>query len=199
MILYISSTFESFPNCISVEQRKISRNVWDYHDLSDMNVLQSYAYMKPEHAEHYKDCKNFLMDSGAFTLMVSNKKGNIKDFDIRGFAKKYGEFIRKYNIDKFIELDIDGIFDMDTYIDCLHILQDSSGKDPMRVFHGWRGKEYFLELVKQKDYICFGGVAPGEMTLSSATKHFQWFLDKAHENNCKVHGLAFTSPEIICK
>ena len=194
MILYISSAFESFPSCIPLEQRQKKRNVWEYYDLKDLSILQSYAYAKPLFAEHYKECKNFLMDSGAFTLMMH--QSSTKNFDIKKFAKEYATFIKKYDIDNFIELDVDGLFGIDVYKDILHMVQDITGKDPLRVFHGWRGKDYYLELVKKKKSICLGGVAVG-VNRNNTADYFQWFLDRAHENGCKVHGLAITSPDFV--
>ena len=165
-------------------------------DLSQYHILQSFAYAKEKDAEYYPQCKSFMMDSGAFTLMMSKSKS--KNFDIKKFTTNYGNFIKKNNIDNFVELDVDGIYGVDTYVDMLHLLQDITGKDPVRVFHGWRGKDYFKELVKQKERICLGGVAVGKARARSLD-YFQWFLDEAHRNYCKVHGLAITSDKLIRK
>ena len=63
--------------------------------------------------------------------MMNNKK---KQFDIISYARKYANFIKEYEIDDFFELDIDGVFGFEVYKDCLHLIQDITGKDPIRVF-----------------------------------------------------------------
>ena len=163
-------------------------------NLNECHILQSFVYAKDADAERYKDCKSFMMDSGAFTLMMSKTKA--KNFDIVKFTKDYGNFVKKYDIDNFVELDVDGIYGIPTYLDTLHRLQDITGKDPVRVFHGWRGKDYFQELVKQKDRICLGGVAVG-LSRKQSFNYFNWFIDEAHRNNCKIHGLAVTSDKFL--
>ncbi len=191
MRLYLSAVFE---NC--GRGGGVKKPVEEIINLSELHILQSFVYAKEEHAERYKDCKSFMMDSGAFTLMMSKK--NVKNFDIKEFAVRYANFIKKWNVNDFVELDVDGIFGVDVYKDILHMVQDITGKDPIRVFHGWRGKEYFEELIKIKDKICLGGIAVGKARRNSLD-YFQWFLDRAHENDCKVHGLAVTSPKLLRK
>ena len=190
MRLYLSAVFENSG------LMKTSKDITDIIDISKVHILQSFVYAKEEHAERYKDCKSFMMDSGAFTLMMSKK--NVKNFNIKKFATNYANFIKKWDVDNFVELDVDGIFGVDVYKDILHLVQDITGKDPVRVFHGWRGRDYFEELVKVKNRICMGGIAMGKARRNSLD-YFQWFLDTAHKNNCKVHGLAVTSPELLRK
>lgn len=196
MRVYLSALFESYHLAVTKEQKQAKVPLEELVDLSKLHVLQTFVHACDEDAEKYKLCKSFMMDSGAFTLMMSKKQS--KNFDIKEFAKKYANFVKKWNIDNFVELDVDGIYGIDVYKDVLHIVQDITGKDPVRVFHGWRGKDYFEELVKQKDRICMGGVAMGKARRNTLD-YFQWFLDKAHENNCKVHGLAVTSSSLLRK
>ncbi|MBP5422555.1 MAG: hypothetical protein J6Y78_08960 [Paludibacteraceae bacterium] len=182
MIVYLSAFFEGGSNF----KLPKGKEVWDYYDLSELSILQSFAYAKPKYAEHYKDCKNFMLDSGGFTLIHSK---SAKTFDIKKFTKEYGEFVKKYGVENFVELDVDNVYDMETYIYCLHLLQDITGKDPLRVFHLWRGKEYWEELTKQKDYVCLAALEENKL---QKPQSFRWFLDTAHKNGCKVHGLGET-------
>ena len=89
-------------------------------------------------------------------------------------------------------MDIEGVYGFEVYKDCLHCLQDITGKDPIYVFHKWRGLNYYKELVKQKNYIALGDVSIDNKS-RELYKFFPWFIEEAHRNNCKVHGLAFTS------
>ena len=158
--------------------------------LNGTHILQSFAYDFPGVEKYYGECKSLLMDSGAFTVM--NSKNSRNNFDPMEYCKKYAQHIKKNNIDLFLELDIEGVYGFEIYRDCLHQLQDITGKDPIYVFHKWRGLDYYEELVKQKNYIALGDVSVGAGS-RELYKYFPWFIEKAHQNNCKVHGLAFTS------
>lgn len=159
---------------------------------SNSYVLHSFAYYKPQIKDLMSACKDVLIDSGAFTLMArSIRNGNNANFDIKAYCKKYAEFVRDNKIENFIELDVEGAYGFETYKYCLYMLQDITGKDPIYVFHRWRGLDYFKELVKKKNYICLGDVDVVTRNLTQE-KYFPWFVEEAHKNNCKVHGLAFT-------
>lgn len=178
MRLYLSSVIESFYNKDNVKEL-----------LEGANILHSFAYNKPGCSECYSYCKNLLLDSGAFTVM--NSKKSRKTFSPMEYCKKYAEHINENNIEHFIELDIEGVYGFDVYRDCLHQLQDMTGKEPIYVFHKWRGLDYYRELVKKYDYIALGDVSVGGSS-REIYKYFPWFIEEAHRNNCRVHGLAFT-------
>lgn len=176
MRLYLSSVFQNF------NEEKIEKIIENCH------ILHSFAY-GPKYSKYYKFCKSIMLDSGAFTIMNSKKPINFNPVE---YAKEYAKHIRENDIELFLELDIEGVFGFDVYRDCLHILQDITGREPIYVFHKWRGIEYYEELVKQKDYVALGDVSVGGGS-RKLYDYFPWFVEKAHENNCKVHGLAFTS------
>lgn len=191
MRLYISAVFQN--KCVVC---KDGEKLEDFIDLSKLHILQSFAYVSSCECEKFALCKNFLMDSGAFTIM--NSKSTRKNFDIVQFTKDYGAFIKKWNVKDFIELDVDSVFGMQTYIDCLHMLQDITGCDPIRVMHTWRGKDYYEELTKQKDFICLGGIA-GTENMNLNRSELQWFIDVAHKNKCRIHGLGIGNMNLIRK
>lgn len=164
------------------------KNILSQVNLGDLNVLQAFPYMKNDSHIYINQCRNFLLDSGAFTMM--NKKNN-KNFNIVEYTKKYAEYIKKYNVKDFIELDIDGVYGIQTYKDCLHQLQDITGKNPIKVFHTWRGLDYYKELVKKENRICIGGIAIKHIKESDYDM-FLPLIKIAHDNNCKVHGLGLT-------
>lgn len=180
MRIYLSAVFENLANNKEANMEKL---------LKDVHVLLSFAYAKEKYIPYYNMCKTFLMDSGAFTMMNNKKKIAFNPLE---YTKKYAEHIKKHNIDLFIEMDIEGVYGFQVYKDCLHCLQDITGKDPIYVFHKWRGIDYYKELVKKYDYVALGDVSVGAGS-RELYKYFPWFLNEAHRNNCKVHGLAFTS------
>ena len=192
MKLYISAVFQNKKVVCTSEQEKLE----EFIDFSKLHILQSFAYASACDCEKFCLCKDFLMDSGAFTIM--NSKSSRKNFDIVQFTKEYGAFVKKWNVKDFIELDVDSVFGMQTYINCLHMLQDITGRDPIRVMHTWRGKEYYEELTKKKDFVCLGGIA-GTQNMNLARSNLQWFVDTAHKNNCKIHGLGIGTINLIRK
>lgn len=180
MRIYLSAVFDS----VVCRQENVEEL------LKDTHILHSFAYMNPKYVPFYTMCKSFLMDSGAFTVMNSKKGKN--SFEPMDFTKKYAKHIKENNVQNFLELDIDGVYGFEVYRDCLHCLQDITGRDPIPVFHKWRGVDYYKELVKKYDYIAIGDVSIGAGS-RELYKYFPWFLQEAHKNNCRVHGLAFTS------
>lgn len=191
MKLYISAVFQN-KRIVCEDGEKLE----DFIDLSKLHILQSFAYVSSCECEKFALCKDFLMDSGAFTIM--NSKSARNNFDVLQFTKEYGTFVKKWNVKDFIELDIDSVFGMQIYKDSLHMLQDITGRDPIRVMHTWRGKDYFEELTKKKDFVCLGGIA-GTQNMNLARSNLQWFVDTAHKNNCRIHGLGIGTIDLMRK
>lgn len=179
MRLYLSSTFNSLPQNSDISSL-----------IENTNILHSFAYHKDSYIQYYDKCKSLMLDSGAFTVMNSKKKKN--NFNPLEYTKKYAQHIKENNIELFLEMDIEGVFGFEVYKDCLHCLQDITGKDPIYVFHKWRGLDYYKELVKKYNYVALGDVSVGSGS-RKLYEYFPWFLEEAHKNNCRVHGLAFTS------
>lgn len=156
------------------------------------HILASFAYYKPNHDRLYEKPKSVMLDSGAFTVMSKSMTGkSLSTFNPMEYCKKYAEFIRRMHIDFFIELDIEAVYGFDVYKDCLHQLQDITGKDPIYVYHKWRGLKYYKMLVQKHKYIALGDV--DNIGHNNAQEQFfPWFVEEAHKNGCRVHGLAFT-------
>lgn len=187
MIIYLSSALES------ADLRKNGEEKFK-NCIKDSHILSSFAYHKDGFEKYYPLCKSLMLDSGAFTIMQSAIKngGKKNNFDVMDYCRKYANHIKKYNIENFLELDIEGAYGFEVYKDCLHLLQDITGREPIYVYHRWRGLDYYKELVKKYSYVALGDVdiVNGH---SSQVNYIPWFLDEAHKNNCKVHGLAFTN------
>lgn len=188
MIFYLSSIIELSNDFSRVDKFE---NLFDFEKS---NVLLSFAKYKKGDEKYVEKCKRILIDSGAFTFLNSKKEAS--KFKPMDYVKKYGEFIKKNEIDDFIELDIESVFGVETYIDCLHYLQDITGKEPLRVWHLNRGFSYYSELVKKFPRICIGGIATKEINISDK-KLIHSLLNEAHKNNCKVHGLGVGSSTYI--
>lgn len=152
-------------------------------------VLSSYAYIKKGLAEHISKWDMFLLDSGAFTFR--KKSGNV---DWNNYIDGYIKFINEYNVDYFFELDIDNIIGYENVLTLRKKLEQNTGKQCIPVWHRTRGIENYIELCKTYDYIALG----------SSTKYkekeyhevLRQLLRIAKQNDCKVHGLGFTSKMI---
>lgn len=165
-------------------------------DFSKSYILQTYYKIKPGDEKYQEMAKDFLMDSGAFSVM--NSKRQASTFNALEYTKKYATYIKERNIKSFIELDIDGVFGIKTYIDCLHCLQDITGLEPLRVWHKRRGFRYWDELTKKFDRVCIGGIAVKDISLDDEVL-FNYLLSTAKKNNCKVHGLGVGSAKYLRK
>ena len=71
--------------------------------------------------------KDFLLDSGAFSFFG----GKSKNINWIEYTKNYAEFIKKHDINNFIELDIEKITNLNLVEDLRKLLQDKTGKNPI--------------------------------------------------------------------
>ena len=137
-----------------------------------------------------KNCKCFLLDSGAFTFMNSGKKVMWKKY-----VDEYIEFINIYNINQFIELDLYTLPEIGTQrtLKIRKYIEYNTGKQTIPVFHACMGMEMYRDLCKEYDYIAIGA--------SGLTSECRWVKnDKllfqmvkiANSYNTKVHGLGYT-------
>lgn len=157
-------------------------------------MLESFYSIKEWQVPFIKNCDLFLLDSGAFTFMNSFK-GNV---NWQEYIDKYADFIIKNNITYFFELDIDVLVGYDKVKEYTKYLEKKVGKKCIPVWHKSRGLEEWKRLTKEYDYIAIGGIVTKEIK-SSQYFIFKELLRIAKENNCKVHGLGFTSTNNLKK
>lgn len=156
--------------------------------------LESFIYFKDWEQDLIKSSKDFLLDSGAFTFLNKNK-GNV---DFNKYVEEYAKFINKLDIKHFFELDIDSIVGIKEVEKLRSKLEMLTQKKCIPVWHKSRGKEYFINLCKNYDYVAIGGIVTKEIRREEY-KYFPWFIDVAHFYNCKIHGLGFTSTKELFK
>lgn len=130
---------------------------------------------------------DFLLDSGAFTLF-SSKTLNV---DFEKYLYSYIEFINKYDIQHFIELDIDVVVGYQKVLDYRNIIEKETGKKCVPVWHKSRSIDAYKEIVRDYDYICIGGLGNKEIK-PNEYKKIKNMINYANHFNTKVHGLAFT-------
>lgn len=163
----------------------------DKYDFSNLFILESFYYLRENNT--YPNLiplfGSFLLDSGAFSFLQDNNKGNI-DWD--AYIVEYANFINKYDIKLFFELDIDSIVGLKEVERLRTKLELLTGKKPIPVWHKNRGKDYFVEMCKNYPYVALGGVVIKEIPIDKYEKAFPWFIKTAHKYGCKIHGLGYT-------
>lgn len=152
-------------------------------------LLESFWYFQPWQVPLLKSSELFLIDSGAFTFM-NTVKGTV---DWNEYLDRYIAFINKYNIKHFFELDVDSITGYDTVKKLRAKLEHETGKKSIPVWHVSRGKEEFIKMCQEYDYVACGGLVTKEMSPETAKKYLPWFVKTAHSYGTKIHGLGFTN------
>jgi hypothetical protein len=151
-------------------------------------MLESFLTITNWFIPHIKNCEMFMLDSGAFVFM-KNCKGEV-NFD--DYLTKYIEFINKHDIKYFFELDVDSVVGYEEVKRLRERLETETGKKSIPVWHRSRGKEDFIQMCQEYDYVAIGGIATKEIK-PSEYQFLKWFIDTAHYYGCKIHGLGFTN------
>jgi len=153
-------------------------------------VLESFFYIADWMLPFIKNEWRFLLDSGAFTFMQNTKaKLNWDEY-----VTRYANFINEHKIELFFELDIDSIVGIKEVERLRNKLETLTGKKCIPVWHKSRGKEYWIRMCKDYDYVAIGGIVSGEIK----RKEYPFFtplLNMAKERGAEVHGLGFTNLE----
>lgn len=164
-------------------------------DIADLNILQSFYNIRKSKEDFIKKIiasKNFLLDSGTFSFLCGAKE---VDFDL--YIEQYADFINKYGIKNFFELDIDSFVGLKEVERLRDKLENLTGRKPIPVWHKNRSKEYFIEMCKKYPYVAIGGLATKEVKKKEITEVFDWFIQTAHKYNAKIHALGLSDMKII--
>lgn len=162
-----------------------------YDQVPESFVLESYEYIKEQHEPYLSKARDLIIDSGAFTYM---QKLDNKHLDFTDFIDDYIEFIKRNNITKFMEFDLDRVKGIGWVEDVRRYLEKKTNRPSIPVWHKTRGIDYFKRLCRDYDYIAIGGIgttAADEIHPPDYPK-LKPLVDYAHKCNCKVHGLGFT-------
>lgn len=167
----------------------------DIAHLSKYILLSYYYVRKKENEKGLIDLMvqrnkedNLMLDSGAFTLMTS--KRNAKNNDLDAYIDNYIAFIKKYEIKRYIEMDLDVVIGYDEVLKLRKRLEDEIGYPSVPVWHMSRGTEEYKKMVDEYDYIAIGGLV--EHVPQSAYPLIKELVKYANVKGTKVHGLGFT-------
>lgn len=159
-------------------------------------VMESMKSIDEWQIEYSRDGMFELMvDSGAYTFLTNpkdRKKAKNGEIDWGEYAAEYGRFVRKAGdaIGIFIELDLDGIVSHDRVVELREIIEEEAGRQCVPAWHPSRGKQAWLDLCGEYDYVSIGGI--DDEISPKWFEYFPWFIERAHERGAKVHGLGFT-------
>ena len=163
-------------------------NMWLDENFTNFYRLESYHNISNQERKRVTEYKDFILDSGAFTYL-NGADGNI-NWD--KYVENYAAFINKYSVKNFIELDIDPIVGIKEVERLRNKLEQLTNKKSIPVWHKSRGKDYWLKIVREYNYVAIGGIVTREIK-PSEYKYFHWLLAEAKKQNCKVRGLGFTN------
>lgn len=164
-----------------------------FEENTPLYVLESYYYILPWQIQKLKLWKGFILDSGAYTFMASQKDAKIKWEE---YVCSYADFIKKNNIQYFLELDIDKLVGLEKVETLREILEKHVGRKCIPVWHKSRGIEKYKELCRNYDYVAIGGIVVKEITKDEYPV-FSTLIQIAKQNNCKIHGLGFTRTDLL--
>lgn len=150
-------------------------------------ILESFYYADEWTERVIPKLSRFLLDSGAFTFFSQGKRVDWDDY-----LTRYISFIKKNRVERFFELDIDPLVGYKKVLEMREHLESETGRKCIPVWHKSRGKAAFLEMCRDYDYVAIGGIVSGEIKKADY-RYFPWFIQQAHQNGAKIHGLGFTN------
>lgn len=152
-------------------------------------ILESFYYCDKDTERLLPYFGDFLLDSGAFTFMQGSHKETINWED---YVERYADFINRNHIEKFFELDIDSVIGYENVIRLREKLEKLTDRQCIPVWHKSRGIAEYKNLCREYPYIAIGGLVTKEIS-KEEYKTFPALISEAHKNQCKVHGLGFTT------
>jgi hypothetical protein len=160
----------------------------------DIYLLSSFWEHKTGKYGQYVTQDKHILDSGAFTA-INDKTRKYKNFDWDSYVKKYIAFIIHTKQKLFFELDIDCVVGLQKVEYYRKQIEDAVGIAPIVCWHSSRGAEYWIKSCEEYDYVALGITTASNTgkKIRANPKILHWFINHAHKNKAKIHGLGFTS------
>lgn len=155
-------------------------------NCSRVNRMKSYFYVTKKDEDASLPYKDFMLDSGAFTFKKNSKE---KSVDWMEYCEGFAEYIVKNKVEKWFELDIDAVIGYPKVKELRKYLETATNAQSIPVWHMNRGKEEWLRMCDEYDYVAIGGIASDSRKIDP---YLPWFTKEAHKRNAKVHGLGYT-------
>lgn len=151
-------------------------------------ILESFYYADEDTERLLPYFGDFLLDSGAFTFM-QNAKTHVQ---WEPYIERYADFIKRNNIKKFFELDIDSVVGYEKVKEYRKRLELLTGRTCIPVWHKSRGLNDFKDMCDNYPYVAIGGIVAKEIKPDQYTA-FPPLIAEAHRRGAKIHGLGFTA------
>ena len=163
-----------------------------FHYLNKMSEKDLIIYFNYVNS---KKCESFILDSGAFSMIMLEKKGKQQNMDLEKYIEEYIAFIKKWNVKQYIELDVDSIVGYEKVKEIRRKIEKEVGIKSIPVFHNmYRNKKDLDEILENYDYIC---ISNSTNTLKTDTvRKIKNFVLYCNSKGVKVHGLALTGKKI---
>ena len=164
----------------------------------DIYLLSSFWEHKTGKYGEYVTQEKHILDSGAFSA-INDKTGKYNNFDWDAYVKKYIAFIKHTNQKLFFELDIDCVVGLQKVEYYRKQIEDAIGIPPIVCWHANRGADYWIKCCEEYPYVALGTTMASNAgkKIRSNPKILHWFINHAHKNNTKIHGLGFTNIKLL--
>lgn len=180
MELYLSGSYTNTERqylrdfgCLFLLNTYYDMRTWDKQNVLDLITIPKCA---------------FMLDSGAFTFMNSGKEVHWKSY-----VDEYINFINKYDIKYFIELDLYGVLGVSKTEKIRKYIEHHTDKKPIPVYHGTMPVSYFRKLCEEYPYVAISATGTLESSKwTRNTKVLKQVIKIGHSYGTKLHGLGYT-------
>lgn len=163
------------------------RGGFDRDVASRVNLLESFYYIAEWQTRNLHRFKSFMLDSGAYSFAYGAKV----EVNMTEYFDQYKRYVKENDVELFFELDIDELVGYEKVLEYRRELEKFVGRRCIPVWHINRGKDEWLRMCDEYDYVAIGGIA--DKGRKSIEKYIPWFTREAHKRGTKVHGLGYTS------
>lgn len=170
-----------------------AKQVFKHFDFK-FNRLDSFFYCKESKfmQSNIEKYHHYMLDSGAFTFITAKKQVKV---DIDSFTDEYIDYINRFSIELFFEMDVDKVFGYEKVKELRKRIESRTGKQSIPVFHMNRGLDDWKAMCKDYDYIALG--IGGKDFAWGDYKSFYPFVMEAKSYGCKTHGLGITGMRVL--
>lgn len=159
-------------------------------------VLTAYKYNARPKKTMFPYAKDILVDSGAFTVINATANGKNVKMDWDDYAVKYANFIKESGVKNYFELDIDCVVGYEKVLQLRKVIEEIVGYQSIPVWHFNRGLKEFSKMCKDYKYV---GIGINHSFQPKQLDTLKYFIDEAHRNGAKIHGLGFTRTSYLKK
>ena len=138
-----------------------------------------------------KASRSVLIDSGAHSF----QKGKKVDWD--RFTKQYADFIQDTDNEKvhgYFEMDVDNLLGYDKVLELRSVMEEVTDK-VIPVWHKNRGIKDFKQMCQDYKFVSISGWRNEDVK----DHQFIHFVNYAHRNGCRIHGLGLTRRKVLDK